>query len=364
MFRKHKSHLLALLALLSLTLALSVPALAQSASAHLIVNTSFLNVRSGPSVSHDIITTVSGGTVLPIHSRARNLTWYKVQSDAGEGYVNSNYTIKRGDFSDVPWDGAPSNQTTPARAVTPGEPHVVVNTTYLNVRTGPGPNYPVLAVVQGGMALPVVQISNGGHWYEVETAAGNGWLRHMYTATRGNYDNVPQAGVAAHVHSVTGSAIIGGAPHVVVNTAYLNVRSGPGVGSSILYTIPGGSSLLVTGGSGNGNWYEVEGHDGPVWVNTSYTATRGDWSRIPGATSHLNGSTPRAIVNTARLNIRSGPGAGNSRVVVVNGGTVLEVIGRSADGVWHQVKGGFGMGWLHGGYAVTRGDVGSLGVTG
>ena len=368
MLRTKNNQRLALCGLLLLMAALLGQAAFAQAPAHLIVNTAFLNVRSGPGAGYDIITVVPGGTTLPVISRAENLTWYEVESSAGVGFVNSSYTIRRGDFSGIPWSGGaaslPSGLTTAAASVAPGAATVVVNTAYLNVREGPGVEYPVVGVVPGGTVLPVIEISLGGHWYKVETAAGAGWLRHRYTVTRGNYDDVPQTGISPHIYSASDSAILGGAPHLVVNTAYLNIRSGPGVGNDIILTVPGGSRLLVTGGAGNGNWYEIETNAGPGWINASYAAARGDFSRVPRASSPLNGATPRAIVNIARLHIRSGPGTSHSSLAIVNGGTVLELTGKAADGVWHQAKGDFGAGWLHGDYVVTRGNVGGLGIVG
>lgn len=352
-----------LLALSLIALVAGQTAMAQT-SPHLIVNTSWLNVRSGPGVAHNIITTVAGGTVLPVKMRAANLTWYEVESPVGPGYVNSNFTIKRGDYSDVPWAGAPDNLTTGIGAIPAGGARVVVNTAYLNVREGPGVGHPVVAVVTGGTELAVKQISNDGRWYEVETAAGSGWLRHSYTVTRGNYDNVPQQGVSPHIYSVTRSAALGGAAHLVVNTAYLNVRSGPGVGNDILLVLPGGSRLLVTGTAGDGRWYEIQTNDGPGWVNAHYTARRGEFSRVRGAASGLWGAQPRAIVNIARLHIRSAPGTGNASLTIVPGGTTLALDGVSGDGMWYRAQGGFGNGWLHKNYVVTRGDVNQLPVLG
>ena len=365
MLTKNKSYRLVLLGILLLMAALAGQVAIAQASAQLIVNTAFLNVRSGPGAGYDILTVVPGGTTLPVIARNENLTWYEVQSPVGNGYVNSNFTIRRGDFSGIPWDeeaNLPSGLTTAAGNVAPGGALVVVNTAFLNVRSGPGVGYSVVGVVTGGTVLPVLEISLDGNWYKVATAAGEGWLRHTYTVTRGSYDSVPQTGIAPHLYSVSESAILGRAPHLVVNTAYLNIRSGPGAGNAILLTIPGGSRLLVTGGAGNGNWYEIETNAGPGWVNATYTAARGDFSRVPSASSHLNGATPRVITNIGRLHIRSGPGTGYSSMTIVPGGTVLELTGTSSDGAWYQVRGDFGMGWLHSSYVVTRGNVGGLGI--
>lgn len=66
------------------------------------------------------------------------------------------------------------------------------------------------------------------------------------------------------------------------------------------------------------------------------------------------------MVNTGYLNIRSGAGAQYSSVATVPGGTRLPVVGVAPDGVWYQVHGDFGLGWLNIEYALFRGDGRSL----
>jgi uncharacterized protein YgiM (DUF1202 family) len=68
----------------------------------LYANTSFLNIRTGPNAGYGLLTTVSGGTVLPVLAMYENGVWYQVSTDAGVGWVNSEYTLAGGDFSNVP----------------------------------------------------------------------------------------------------------------------------------------------------------------------------------------------------------------------------------------------------------------------
>lgn len=354
---KYRILLLSMLMAMLFALGQSV-AVAQNAP-HLVVNTYRLNVRSGPGVSHGIITSVAGGTELPVISQLVGSKWMEVSSSAGNGWVNSSYTIARGNFSGVP------NQHTPANLgsgtnIPAGAPHVVVNTGYLNIRTGPGAGHPVLTTVKGGTELLVTARQFGNIWYRVESSAGTGWLNRTYTVTRNSFAGVPTIGGPAAAGPQP--AIPSGAPHLVVNTAYLNVRTGPGAGHPILTTVRGGTELQVTAIDSGGLWYQVITAAGSGWVNSSYAVARGNYSSItragtsPREGAHLGGPTPRAVVNTAYLNIRTGPGAGHSIITNVPGGTVLRVLGLSRGRGWYLVEGSFGQGWLNNHYTVFRGD--------
>ncbi len=57
-----------------------------------IINASYLNVRSGPGVSFDVITVISGGAQVELIGRNANNSWFKVTLAGGTvGWVSSNY---------------------------------------------------------------------------------------------------------------------------------------------------------------------------------------------------------------------------------------------------------------------------------
>ncbi|MYE27248.1 MAG: SH3 domain-containing protein [Chloroflexi bacterium] len=339
-------------------------ALAQLATPIVVVNTYRLNVRSGPGAGHAILTTVAGGTELPVTMLSDDRKWYQVTSSVGPGWLHSAYAVPRGDFSRVPRQGLPTNLASGTN-IPAGAPHVVVNTAYLNIRTGPGVGHTILTTVKGGTALAVTAIDSGGVWYQVETSAGAGWLNRSYTVARGSFAGVPREGIPAGGDLAGGTNFPAGSPHLVVNTAFLNVRTGPGAGHSILTVVKGGTNLLVTEIDSGGVWYKVETSAGPGWVNSNYTVGRGNFSSIsrsgagssgPREGAHLSGPTPRAVVNTAHLNIRTGPSAGHTIITDVPGGTTLEILGMSSGRNWYKVQGSFGQGWLNNNYVVFRGD--------
>ncbi len=357
---------LLLVSLSLLLLALPLSAMAQGNTPHLVVNTSYLNIRSGPGIGYGIVTTVPGGTVLPVTMIGADRTWFEVMSDMGTGWVNSNYAIDRGYFGDVPRQGTPSNLAS-GMDMPAGTAHVVVNTSYLNLRSGPGASYDVVAVLPGGTTLEADAMLHDGSWIRVMSSAGTGFVRSSYVAARGNFAGITILGGPEPIHNTSGTAIPAGAPYVVVNTSYLNVRTGPGAGHSILGVVPGGSELAVVMMAPDGVWYQVETSRGTGWVNSHYTVGRGNFSGVSMMTEQpqgtaLTGPTPRAVVNTSYLNIRSGPGAGHSIVATVPGGTVLRVMGLSRGHGWYKVMGDFGEGWLNNSYVVFRGDFSRVSV--
>lgn len=348
---------LALLLLVVFALLASFPLVsaAQASSPHLVVNTHRLNVRSGPGVGYHVITSVPGGTELPVTAIDSGRLWFQVSSPAGTGWVNSHYAVDRGNYSGVPViDMSAADEP----ALGPSQPHLVVNTGYLNVRRGPGVGYHSMGNVPGGTKLPVVAIDSGGLWYQVESALGTGWVNSYYTVTRGIFSGVPRTS-----QETAEVSIPAGVPHLVVNTGYLNVRSGPGANYHIIATVAGGTELEVLSIASDNLWYEVQSPAGPGWVNSYYAVTRGNFSSIRSspplpdpATATLSGPTPRAVVNTHRLNIRTGPGAGHHIITSVRGGSHLAVLGLSRNRGWYLVEGSFGQGWLNNDYVVFRGD--------
>ena len=69
-----------------------------------------------------------------------------------------------------------------------------------------------------------------------------------------------------------------------------------------------------------------------------------------------------AIVNVRSANLRSGPGAGFTRVGFVRGGDQLIVLGQNANQSWWYVQSGDLRGWIFGELLILRGDLSRLPV--
>ncbi|HLU10669.1 MAG TPA: SH3 domain-containing protein [Oceanobacillus sp.] len=173
-----------------------------------VVNTGNLNVRTGPGPQFTVLTTVPGGTELPVLGRNQDSTWYMVATAIGAGWVDISFTIPRGDFSYVPfvrWEtlASPVVQPLPQSLGLPTGagnvaipqiqvPQVIVNTGNLNVRSGPGAIYTVIATVPGGTTFEPLGVTEDGAWYFVDVPRrGRGWISAEYTIFRGSYDAIP-----------------------------------------------------------------------------------------------------------------------------------------------------------------------------
>lgn len=171
----------------------------------LVVNTGALNVRSGPGPQYTVVTVVRGGTELPVLGMNPDGSWFYVASPGGAGWVDVDFTIPRGNFSFVPTIrpaiGQPPAVNTPGTLQLPGysdQPtaprlapaQIIVNTGALNVRSGPGGFYSVVAVVPGGTVLDGIGVTTDGVWYLVEGSFGRGWVNAPFTIFRGTYSNL------------------------------------------------------------------------------------------------------------------------------------------------------------------------------
>jgi uncharacterized protein YraI len=387
----------------------------------LIVNTGNLNIRTGPGVNYSVLLVATGGSQFPVLGVARDLVWYQINTDAGIGWVNVQFVVARGDFTNVPFVDAPTvavsttGTTTTLNTTVATAPRqsiegnrVIINTGNLNVRSGPGASYSIIAKVSGGVELAISGRAPDDIWLLVEGSFGLGWVNTQYVIFRGDYSTVPIIEDAYRGGGViitttnpvtnTSQAVIATAQpapvavntgnRAIINTGNLNVRSGPGGSYGIIAKVAGGTELSVVGRAPDDVWLLIQGYFGLGWVNTQYVIFRGDYNIVPiiedaykgggliitttnttTNTTQTTVATPqpvvvepvanqgnRVIINTGNLNIRSGPGGGFSVVAVVPGGTELPVVGRAADGVWYLVQGGFGQGWLNIEFAIFRGD--------
>jgi uncharacterized protein YraI len=357
----------------------------------LVVNTSFLNIRSGPGPQYSVLLTVVGGTELPVLAIASDNVWYQVSTVIGVGWVNSEFTVGRGSFDNIPvirlsdvmaqttvnpfpvaggtmpmtsstMMGASMTPMTTS-ALIPGvscatRTTATINVTNTNVRSGPGENFPVLALLfAGGEFVDYPLVGSTGTWHQLYIGELNltGW-------------------VSAGITTLHASGAIG--LTVARTNADIYVAESPYSVERPLF-VPAGTDVFVVGQ--NGSVLEIETISGDraridinsVSIRDLVNCSGGQGAApVPGATlmpgmtavptfagPQLATNQNRIVVNTAFLNIRSGPGAQYTTVATVNGGAELPVLGLASDGVWFLVSGPFGQGWVNNEFTVFRGVI-------
>jgi N-acetylmuramoyl-L-alanine amidase len=411
----------------------------------MVVNTSFLNIRTGPGIEYSVLITVVGGSTLPVLGVANDGVWYQVSTAAGVGWLNSAYALARGSFENVPLAAAPplsaavpgaGPQAAPASGVREWGVSVVVDhplratpapdgaeLTYLTANktviytvvnaqhaaginwiainlpgTGTGwleltkvifrPFACTLTAVEVTQNMPLKKGPDGtgdesqsiaggqeaylldrvGDLYKIELINGAvGWVEGM--AVRVRDENVSSAYCASGGQSQAApgtppAARAARSDYLVINTGYLNVRSGAGAQYSVVATFPGGTELPVTGISPDRVWLQVVGAFGSGWVNSEFVLFRGNGSTLPVISATVGQvETPKAVINQNVI-LYAAPNLTLGTVGSIAAPATVDVVARTADSNWVQVRIETGYGWVQSAFVTLQGNLAQIPVVG
>lgn len=70
-------------------------------------------------------------------------------------------------------------------------PRVTANNSAVNLRSGPGTNYPRQGALQRGQSLPIIGRNADSSWWQVATANGTRWIAASVTSASNVSDNIP-----------------------------------------------------------------------------------------------------------------------------------------------------------------------------
>ena len=200
---------------------------------------------------------------------------------AGYGWVDANYVTEK-NTEDVPVIATPpTGETAPVPtppADLPEDAATVTASNYLNVRTGPGTNYPVLGVVAPGTTGEAIGKSGDSLWYAVKiepsaSPTGQAWVSADWVIAN-NTGSLPVVEAPPAPPAPEIPTPEPGAPTVTA-TAPLNVRSGPGTEYPSYGVAAIGAVGEATGISEDGGWFVVKlpttvVSDGQGWVSATY----------------------------------------------------------------------------------------------
>lgn len=110
--------------------------------------------------------------------------------------------------------------------------------------------------------------------------------------------------------------------------------------------------------------YREYGGAAYVYVSWTNLAANPNGPSLPGQTPALPAGQAAAYVNTNTLNVRSGPGLSFTVNTRASRNSVVNLIGRNADGTWVQVRLSNGVqGWVSSAYIVANVAISTLPVT-
>jgi uncharacterized protein YgiM (DUF1202 family) len=215
---------------------------------------------------------------------------------------------------------------------------VIVNDA--NLRTGPGTDFGIAAMLPWGAVLTITEgksTNNGYAWYGVSGDAGWGWCAGV------TLERIAEATVADD-----GFAI---GDKVVVSTDMLNIRTSAGRSAPVTASLPYGTAGEVTDGPIRADgyvWHEIDTDYGRGWAVGVYLAARG--SGVVFAV----GDT--VVVDTNAVVLHSAPTLNSRELIAVPRGEELTITDppvRQDGHDWYGVRSDeYGVGWAAGVYLI------------
>ena len=220
-----------------------------------------LNLRADASTDSQIVAVMPAGATVELLGDQRN-GFVSVSYNGNTGWAFGQF-LGAGGATSAPADRGADGPTTtgatgPART-----------TTDLNLRSGAGTSFGVVAVIPVGGQVELLG-SQQNNFAQVSYGGNQGWASRDYLATGGGTTPAPDTEPAPTTPAApsTGTAPSG----QVWATSSLNVRSGPGTTYSVLTVMPAGSSATSTEQSQNGFW--SLNYNGTVgWASSSLLST-------------------------------------------------------------------------------------------
>ena len=222
-----------------------------------------LNVRKGAGTSYSVITALSKGTAVTVHSTSNG--WSKITANGVNGYVSSQY------LSSTKPSSSNGTTSTSTMYVTPDAG--------LNVRKGAGTSYSVITTLSKGTAVTVHSTSNG--WSKITANGVNGYVSSQYlSSTKPSSSN-----------GTTSTSTM-----YVTPDAGLNVRKGAGTSYSVITTLSKGTAVTVH--STSNGWSKITANGVNGYVSSEYLSSTKP-STNSSNSSNSSSSSVNAVLNLA-----------------------------------------------------------------
>ena len=155
-----------------------------------------------------------------------------------------------------------------------------VNTTRLNVRRGPGPEYTEVTQLTEGTQITIIGRNTDSTWVQI-SGSGQRWVSADYIRINGSISRLPitfeEVGGWQNARNTTG---VRGRV-----TETLRIRGGPGINFQQLRdpdTLEDGDVVDIVGRNSGGDWYRVNIGRRSAWVSSAYvTIISGSLANVP-----------------------------------------------------------------------------------
>jgi uncharacterized protein YraI len=224
------------------------------------------NLRSGPGVNFEVVGSIAAGSRYPVLGRSARFPWFFINFGEGRGWVFVDLVKVYGQVESVPFiaDDTPGQRgqppTTPAPQGTQASPQAIVTSAVapsatgivvpiqsltpsvtpsvtataafnvyaeaqgeLNVRYGPGTDFPRIGILKPGERYPILRRHTQFNWVEIafdQVAGGRGWILRDAVKVIGNLNSVPATNMTSFGYpslTPTANQVVAVAPPWAVN---------------------------------------------------------------------------------------------------------------------------------------------------
>ncbi|HMN31700.1 MAG TPA: SH3 domain-containing protein, partial [Caldilineaceae bacterium] len=243
-----------------------------------------------------LLATLDSGALLTATGRSADGSWLAVQSDAGSGWVQMGEVIAY-DVQQLPVTALPETVVTSAQQLqtTPGSTAALTTTEQvtattastatasvaetkqltatvstgggpLNVRSGPGTEYPVVTKAATGDELGVIGRTAAGDWLQVQlpgSAQEFGWVAAMYVQVNGDSGALPVSDAVSTAPALASAAASSTSSSPAAGVANVQSVAAPAAGATGL------QGALVFQQSTGGMIYAYDLATGKLWPLTN-----------------------------------------------------------------------------------------------
>lgn len=189
----------------------------------------------------------------------------------------------------------------------------------VNVRSGPGVNYPVVVCLSRNTPITVTDRSNGD-WYAINYNGITGFMSSRYI-------NIVDAGSSDQIE-ITGNVSNGTTGYI--NAMYVRFRSGPDTGSSILGEYNTGKEVQIVGSSGGWTKCVINGQLGYIYSSYVNTGSYNNSGNTGSSGSSASGSSDGVIIVGGESSSQPEQNTSPSPDTNTSGGNVSNEVGNDS----------------------------------
>lgn len=282
-----------------------------------IVTANQLRVRSGPSTSYKVVTTLSQGATVTIIKTESN--WHQIKTSSITGWVAAEF------IQDIKSDTGGSSSSQQTGKVTANN---------LNVRSTASTSGNILGKLQKGSTVSILSVES--NWVKIQYNGQAAWISKEFVEMSSTSS---QPSVPNQTNTNSSSGLLG-----TITATTLNVRSTGSLSGKIVGTVSKGQAFEIL--AEENNWAKIKLKNGQLgWVASWYLSK--EQSSTTSKVDVEQNSTVTILYNGT--NIRKSATTNSSVISRANAGETFTVLSVKND--WYEIQmkdgsKGFVAGWL------------------